>query len=269
MIVLHSYSISATKSGPDDFSKSLEACRVAIDNGIKTVVTVPRWPAGLAEPPLPFAHCGRQLKQLERDVDGALTLKTGFLLEYSSALPALVDRFGDKLALNCGRYLLVSPPSLSMPTDTEAIWQQLHERKYSAIVSRPECSPALRRSPALLEGWVGGGVVLQLDAASITGAYGREVQNFAMHCLKKYEDRIFVAANAPQHSAWHLEPHAARERLIKTLGVEAADRMLEEVPAAILNSGSRAYPRSSVHGRSISGVIRRTLRNAANFANIF
>jgi len=255
MIDLHCHILDGTNCGPESFDESLEMCHLALKSGVRTIVATPRWEAESKEPPLLFAECRRKLDLLQHTMRGALSLKLGFMLRFSPYLPGLVEQYGSRLTLGGGHYVLVCLPALSTPTETEEVWDALARRGYSVVVARPECSHAIRRDPARLERWViAHGTMLQIDAASIIGAYGRDVQRFAVLCVRKYKGHVVVASNARNASSYCKFFGGAREELVKTFGHSYAQALTSETPARIvgdmeprlnekvwsLNAGSRA-----------------------------
>lgn len=234
MIDLKRHIIDGTGCGPESFTESVEMCRTAAANGVHTIVATPLWPAESQEPPLPFAVCERKLEQLERETGGSISFKLGFNIMFRTDLPELLDRYGSALALGGRRYLLVSLPSLSKPAETEKVWSEIAERDFSVIIARPECNLSLRRQPHVLEQWVREGVRLQIDAASITGTHGREVQRFALQLARLYARNAVVASNsrnAKRHNSILLEAH---QELVKTTGSHHARLLFNDIPAEII-----------------------------------
>ncbi len=262
MIDLRCHVISHADCGPQNFTESLEMCRLAYQEGVHTIVATPRWEAGATKPPLAFTDCQRNLEALERETGVSLSLKLGFLMQFSPDLPKLADTYGAKLALAGGRYILVSMPSLHTPHEAEMVWSELARRGFSVVVSRPECSPALRQNPSRLERWVAGDVLLQIDAASVTGAHGREVQRFAAQCVRKYIGKVVIASNAHGQDLPRKSLCQAYAVLIKAHGENRARMCVEETPAMVI-SGMPAYNQTKEPARqffSPRNLIQRAIR---------
>ncbi|HEX8149727.1 MAG TPA: CpsB/CapC family capsule biosynthesis tyrosine phosphatase [Pyrinomonadaceae bacterium] len=238
MIDLRSHILDGTPCGPDSFAESLEMCRAAAADGVRTLVATPRWEAGHAEPPLPFDECLRKLRRLEAELRGLLSLKLGFALQFSPELPALVGRYGAELALAGKRHLLISLPSVEAPPEAEGVWGALSHAGFSVVLSHPECNTVLRRDAARLGRWVSEGLTLQIDAASVAGTHGREVRRFALECLRKFEGRSVVASNARRSAEQKSSLAIAREELIGSFGARHALRLTRETPAALIGDGA-------------------------------
>lgn len=266
MIDLHCHLLDETGCGPQSFAESLAMCRQAVAEGVRTIVATPLWDALRDAPPLSFAECQRKLERLRAETEDALSLKLGFLLRFRSDLAGLLERYGPALTLGGGRFILVSLPSLQTPAETEEVWDAVRQQGFAIVVARPECSPALRRAPERLDQWVACGVHLQLDAASLTGAYGREVQSFALHCAREYEGRAVVASNARERCARRVSLESARAALLKKNGARCAQLLLTETPAAIINSEA-VGPHSDQAGTQSSTLFSRLLRPQKTLLN--
>ncbi|HEX8190678.1 MAG TPA: CpsB/CapC family capsule biosynthesis tyrosine phosphatase, partial [Pyrinomonadaceae bacterium] len=176
MIDIRAHIINGLGCGPARFSESLEMCRAAVAGGVREVVATPLWRAGQKQPPLPLAEFERKVSELTEQLGGALEIKTGFVFEFSTHLPGLVDLYGAGLALGGRDHLLISLPKTSVPAEAAGVWDGLARRGFSVVISSLECSLAFRRNLAVLDEWGAAGVKVQIDAAGVAGGYGREVQ---------------------------------------------------------------------------------------------
>ncbi len=236
MIDLRCHLLDGSACGPEDFAEASEICRQSVLEGVHTVVVAQRWDVDHDEPPQSFDVCEQKLARLHSEMKGALTLKQGFVLRYRPRLSALVERHGSSITLGGGRFVLVALPALRAPVETEEVWEQLSRQGFSAVVAGPECSPYLRRNPGRVENWLDTGIRLQLNAASITGAHGREAQRFAMHCVKEYPSHVVVASNARDGSPHRSSLALARETISRQFGKRHAHSLLHDNPAGILET---------------------------------
>jgi protein-tyrosine phosphatase len=256
MIDLRCHILDGTPCGPDSFADSLEMCRAAIADGVRTIVATPRWEAGSSEPPLPLDECHRKLERLETETRGALSFKLGFAMQFSAHLLGLLERYGSRLALADKRHLLVSLPSVEIPAEVEDAWKSIRRGGFSVVLAHPECNTALRRNPARLARWVAEGLTLQVDAASVLGTHGREVQRFALECLRKYEGHAVVASNVCWSAGQRHSLSKALQELSGKIGARQARGFMKETPAALIGEGVR---RNNVRGdssRSLTAVLR-------------
>lgn len=256
MIDLRSHILDGTPCGPDSFAESLEMCRAAATDGVKIIVATPCWEAGSAEPPLSFEECRRKLERLKSEMSGALAFKLGFVLQFSPVLPRLVARYGSELTLAGKRHLLVSLPSVEIPVAVEEVWKSLGRSGYSVVLAHPECNTVLRRDSARLARWVLEGLKIQVDAASVLGTHGREVQRFALEFLRTYKGRAAVASNARSGGGQRHSLSNAREELSDRMGARQARDFTRETPADFIGDGTKRNNVRGASSRSLTFMLR-------------
>ncbi|MBV9958622.1 MAG: hypothetical protein JO360_09380 [Acidobacteria bacterium] len=217
-----------------DFTEPLEMCRQAAREGVQTIVAVERWETAHDEPTLSFEASRQRLEQLQSEVGDALRLKQGFVFRFQPELDSVIERYGSNVTLGGGKHVLISLPAVRTPAGAEELWERLKQRGFNVVLAGPECSHDLRRKSGRLEDWLACGVKLQLNAASITGAYGREAQRFALHCAREYRGRVVVASHARAGGERAPSLASAREALRRQLGRKAVEALFQETPAAIL-----------------------------------
>ena len=256
MIDLRSHILDGTPCGPDSLAESLEMCHAAAVDGVRTMVATPRWEAGSPEPPLPFEECLRKLKHLEAETRGRVSFKLGFALQFSPELPALVGRYGSKLALAGKRHLLISLPSVKVPEEVEDVWKSLSRAGFSIVLAHPECNTILRRDTARLGRWVSEGLMLQIDAASVAGTYGREVRRFALECLRKYACNSVVASNMRRSADQKTSLSNAREELASNIGVHQTIKFMIETPATLIVDSAKHNNGSGLAAHGLTSLLR-------------
>lgn len=248
MIDLRCHILTGTACGPHSFTESVEMCRRAAQGGVRTLVATPYWKAGTVEPPLSFENITHQVGKLQKEFGGSLGIKSGFVFEFDSQLPELVDQHGARLTLDGKKYLLLSLPSMRLPTEIDSTLAAMMQRGFGILLAHPECSPALRRNPAILKSWAARGTKFQIDAASVAGVYGREVRKFALECLRRFEGSVVVASNMRNTNPSSLIE--ARKEITKHLGELRTAKTVIETPAAILSeNGSPVKADSKAQGR--------------------
>ena len=250
LIDLSCHFLDETDCGPASFAESLTLCRTACDEGVQTMVLTPQWKAESVQPPLSLERCQEKIEQLKREVDATIDLKLGFVMQFSSELPKLLDQYGSLLALAGKNHVLVSLPANKIPTTAADVWSDIAKRGFVVIVSQPECRPALRRQPERLRFWISNGVKLQINAASVTGRHGREVKRAALDYLEQYHDSVLVASNAHAGNGDVAYLKEAGAELSKIFGEQRARKYLSELPAAIVGD------RESANGNSARNTAR-------------
>ena len=234
MIDLTCHFLPGPSCGPPSFADSLQLCRAACENGVRTLVFTPRWKPDCGEPPMPLEACQEQIERLRAELAREVDLRLGFVLQFSPELPALVDRYGSALAIAGKHHLLVSLPANNVPSTAEKVWAELLRRQFRIIISQPETRPVLRSQPETIRSWVEKGIKLQISAASVLGWHGREVRRFAHDYLERYSDNVLIASNGHAGNGDAGALKQAREELTRVFGEAQTRKWLREIPAAIL-----------------------------------
>ena len=100
------------------------------------------------------------------------------------------------------------------------------------------CTPSvtipIQRNPGLLANLVDKGALSQVTAGSLTGAYGKTVQEVAEDLLRR--DLIHVLASDGHAARGDRAPLLSEgvEAAARLVGMPAARRMVEDIPLAIL-----------------------------------
>ena len=106
------------------------------------------------------------------------------------------------------------------------------------------------------------GLMLQLDAASLTGLHGQEIQHFAFQCLKKYEGSVIVASSVGLTSARSSSLALVREELLKKNQAHRVKRLLGETTAAMIGETKPSSPDAETRAFRLSQLLRlRSLRS--------
>lgn len=262
MIDLHCHLLGGANESQEGFAEQLEICRRAAQDGVHTLVATPRWASSQDEPPLGLSACWQQLERLRQEMRAALSFKLGFLMEFRRDLPEVLEKYGSAVTLGGGRFAFVSVPALHLPADAEEVWSKVSRKGFSVLLARAECCLALRRNPVRLERFVESGGRLQLDAASITGLHGHEIQHFAFQCLKKYEGSVIVASTVGGRSARSSSLALVREELLKKNQAQRVKRLLCETPLALLGETKPSSPDAHLRAFRLPQLLRpRSLRS--------
>lgn len=251
MIDLNCHVLDGTGCGPESFTESLEMCREAAEGGGRTIVATASWGAGSDGPPLPFSYLDQKVDRLRAEMLGTLSIKSGFLFQFSSDLPDIIRRYGTRVALGGGRHILMSLPSTHIPSDIDRVLESVARQQFSIVLAHAERSLAVRRNHSLLSSWANQGVKFQIDASSIAGAYGREVKKFSLVCLEKFREQTSIASNARRARSNKL--NAARAELISQLGERWASKYVRENPSCIIGD-SKPSPNGSSSSRVAKGM---------------
>src|SRR6185503_18115901 len=94
-------------------------------------------------------------------------------------------RSGRLLSLHDSRYVLVEPPHHVAPQRLEEFFFGLVVGGYVPVLTHPERLSWIEGHYALIQRLARSGVWMQITAGSLTGAFGRSAQRWAMRMLEE------------------------------------------------------------------------------------
>jgi protein-tyrosine phosphatase len=255
VIDLHSHILPGLDDGPATLEGSLDLARAAVAAGTRTIlatphinddarIDAPRIAAGLEQLRPALAEAGIPLEVLP---GGEI------------AIWRLVD-FDDEalrgFALGGGPYVLVESPFSPVVGDFEPMVLDLHARGHRVLLAHPERCPAFQRDPSRLERLVAAGVLVQVTAGSMLGAFGSTVRRFTTGLLR---DGLVHVVASDAHDAQRRPPglrdgFASLERELPGIG-EHEQWLTEAVPRAVLE-GAPLPPRPELP-RPPGGLLRK------------
>ncbi len=234
MIDLHTHPIPGIDDGVRDEEEALELCRIAVQEGITTLVATPHMRTDL----FPNDRDGilkgvEHLRALlcRENIDLQIVPGAEVYLE-----PDLIDRMraGHTLTLNDGgSYLLLELPTRHLPAGVEDLIYQLRLASVTPIIAHPERILPFQEDPERFARLVELGALGQLTAGSLLGQFG----STALRTSRLFLERGLVQVLASDaHNSGNRAPRL-REALAQAealVGRETALRSVRDVPRAIL-----------------------------------
>ncbi len=231
MIDVHAHILPDLDDGPSTWEDSLEMARMAVDDGIRTMVASPHLfksrSVNLAE----INHKDKifdkindfKQKLLTAGIDLEVIPGCDFPLSFEG-LQLLED--GQVITINDGkRYLLLEFPDSSLPPAAEEICFRLQSKGLTPIITHPERHFIFREMPEKLRRLLDLGCLAQITAASLTGGFGRGVARTAREMLRKGYCHILASdAHDPRR-----RPPLLREAVEEASSLVGKDRALAMV----------------------------------------
>jgi protein-tyrosine phosphatase len=240
VIDLHCHILPGIDDGPPGTGGSLDMARVAWEAGTRTIVATP--------------HMRERYPTTPDEVGAAVERFREALAAEGIPLEVLpggeigldwVDRLGDdgltRATLGAGgRWLLLEMPFRGWPLALPGIVRDMELRGLGVVLAHPERGEAVQRTPDRLRELVGRGMLVQMNAASLTGENGDLARRTAATLLR---DGLahFIASDG--HSAVRRPPVLGE-------GLEAAARAVRTEPgelAWMVDEG----PRLVVEGKAV------------------
>jgi protein-tyrosine phosphatase len=235
MIDIHHHLLWDLDDGPHTPEQSLDMARAAARDGITHIVATSHGNNFWEFQPELVAQRTAQLRADLAAEHISLTLGSGcdFHLSYDNIAAAL--REPARFAINNGGYLLVELPEYGFPRQLAETFYEFQLAGLTPILTHPERNHTLQSQPQRMQEWLRGGMLIQITAGSITGAFGHTAQNMA-HRLLADNWVHFVATDA--HNLTSRPPllSAARSWVTNRHGSEAAERLFVTNPLAVFES---------------------------------
>ena len=241
MIDLHAHILPGIDDGPRTMEESLEMARLAVADGITTMVATPHL----------FRRRSVDFHELLRpqDIRQAVERFNEHLAEENIDLTVLpgcevplfpeIIKFFDEdrvLTINDGQcYICLEMPDSVIPPATEDIIFQLSSRGITPIITHPERNPIFYEMPQKLKRFVSLGCLAQITARSLTRGFGWGVSRFTKKLVKQGLVHI-MATDA--HSVGSRPPlmKEALKKLSKLVGESQAWDMVATTPERIIQA---------------------------------
>jgi len=185
MVDIHCHLLPGIDDGPNNLEESLKMARMAVDDGIKTIIVT--------------AHQLGSFQQNTGDLIRQATVKLQYELDRAGiplrVLPGADVRIEEKLAskILSGKVLSLADQKkhvlLELPHELyfplEPILQKLKSAGMVGILSHPERNQGILQQPAVLADLVKAGCLMQITAGILTGSMGKMRQEFCRWMLSK------------------------------------------------------------------------------------
>jgi protein-tyrosine phosphatase len=234
VIDLHAHILPGLDDGPPEMKESLELCRVALRDGIDTIVATPHMLNDLFDVREEDIVSG--VAEINRRLEAEkipVTILPGAEFHITIDLP---ERFKKQKPLTvdgAGKYLLLELPEDILPQGLDEFLFSLRLMGFTIILSHPERNHEIQSDPSNLDRIVKAGHLVQLTAASIAGGFGEATQNCAFKILKENFCHV-VATDC--HNLTGRPPILSEARAIvaSLAGPEEAEHLFDENPSRIL-----------------------------------
>ena len=183
MIDLHCHILPGIDDGAADITVSLEMARLFVADGVSVVAATPHILPGL------YANTGPQIRAAIPTLQQALDAEGIPLRLVSGAdnhiVPSFVSelRSGHLLSLADSRYVLVEPPHHVPPPRMEELFFNIQVAGFVPILTHPERLTWINSHYDTIARLATGGVLMQITAGSLAGAFGRNARYWAEKML--------------------------------------------------------------------------------------
>ena len=233
MVDLHCHVLPAIDDGSESLEQSLEFCRVALADGVTTLVATPHQKPGQYEnPPQAIQLKVRELRQALGEAGIEVAIVEGAEVY---CVPDVVQRVKEKKVTTingAGHYLLLEFPYQQFPLRPEETVFQLKLGGVTPVLAHPERIAYFTGDMKRLETLVRLGCLTQITGSAILGGFGEKAKDYAFRMMERNLGHI-ISSDA--HDAVYRPPvlSEARDAAAKIVGPARALAMVSEIPRAV------------------------------------
>ncbi len=210
MIDIHTHILPGIDDGAQTEEDSLNMAKMAVDQGIHTIIATPHHKNGSYENArdsiLTYTEI---LNNLFQSHGLPLTLLAGQETRINGDMVEGLE-IGEILPLNDTQYVFVEFSSSHVPNYAKQVLFDIQVAGYIPIIVHPERNQELLERPDILYNFVRKGALTQITAGSLVGKFGKNIQKFS-HQLIEANLTHFIASdahNTTTRSFWMQEAFA-------------------------------------------------------------
>lgn len=233
MIDMHCHILPCIDDGAADIENALAMAQIARDHGTTAIVATPHVIEGDCLPSWEqiLAQCENLQTELMA-VKSKLRIYPG--AEVALSLDILEQITGPgKYCINGGPYMLVELPALQIPLYTDDFFFTLQTRGIIPILAHPERHPEIAKNPGMLYEWIQHGVLVQINAPSLSGRMGERARTTA-ELLLTHNMVHFIGSDAHGQKKRTPNLRSVVPKLHSLVGCESAELMLTANPEHVL-----------------------------------
>ena len=244
MIDFHCHILPGLDDGPRSWDEALEMARIGESDGISEIVCTPHIKKGYATPSL--RDISERAKELQfRAKESGISVKFHAAAEVAIEhnLSDLVEQGEIATIGGPAQYLLLELPWEGIPPYTETVISDLLSMGITPVIAHLERYHQVITDPGVAGKLIGMGALAQVNAGSIMGMFGTDVQKTS-HILLTHLMAHVIGSDAHSSGKRCPQMKEARDVIGGMLGEEAAVRVTELNASEIL-AGRRLTPWAS------------------------
>lgn len=238
MVDIHCHVLPETDDGAVSLEESVEMCRMAAEDGIKTIVATPHMYDGVHKTPQ-RDDIHRRIDQVMEASGGIVQIVPGGEIRYSYEIFQEVRDPRTKIRLNGSSYMLLEFDFTMVPPNIETTIFQILNAGITPIIAHPERNLRIQRRPEIMLTLIERGAYAQLDAGSLTGSFGPECYESAKKFIQAGMAH-FIASDGHHKDRRRPLLSQAVTKAAEIGGEAYARAMVEENPLALIQD--RAIP---------------------------
>jgi protein-tyrosine phosphatase len=184
MIDLHTHLLPNVDDGSTTLSQSLEQLSIISQAGVRKIYLTPHFMRHL------YHNTRAVINPVFRELQSAAD-KAGIKIDLELGCELFIDNHSKEtlaeegLTMGDSRYVLFETTLQQIPEDIFELTYAIRKSGYRLIMAHPERYSDIIRNPDIIEDFLHRDILLQLNAGSLLGLYGRNVEHTAIALLDK------------------------------------------------------------------------------------
>ncbi len=180
MIDMHAHILPGLDDGAPDLETALEMARIAVEDGITTMVATPHFMEGVMENHRDLIlEKVTEFQQVLNEENILLKIVPGCEVFLSPDTASRLVKGELMTVNNKGKHLLIEFPMQCIPSYAEQVLFELKVMGVTPIIAHPEKNIDLANKPKQVLSFINRGGLIQINGGSINGLYGKKVQKAA------------------------------------------------------------------------------------------
>jgi len=255
---LHCHILPAVDDGAVDLEDALDMAQAAIRQGCRAVCATSHLWEGLfgTSPEINDREYRELLRAFQRE-RVKLQVFPGAENYLDRGDPVLFAERAVPLG-EAGRYVLLDFAMNESPPDVGAVIDALAAKGRIPVIAHPERNTDLQADPTPVAAWIERGALIQVNAPSLLGRFGREAKEAGEILLAAGAVHVLASDAHSRRRPFCLGE--AREHVAATAGRELADRICRDNPWRIIRGESVATQPVELEPRSRAARFLRRFR---------
>jgi len=196
LVDLHNHVLPVLDDGPSTELEAILLIQNAAKNGVTHIVATPHHRNGRFDQNINvIKNSIHNLNLLIQEREIPVTILPGMEVHLHGELLEELETNKVLTLANSQKYVLIEFPTQLIPQFTEAVFYELQLKGYIPVIAHAEKNTEIRRHPKKLVDLINKGALVQVTAGSVTGANGKNLQEFALK-LCQHQLVHFIASDA-------------------------------------------------------------------------